>query len=64
MSHKEIIQELSKLYDQMNNENELGLIMQMKKILPEFISHASRFETLDEKTHEGKEKWSITRKIS
>jgi FlaA1/EpsC-like NDP-sugar epimerase len=65
MGHKDIIKELQRLYDLMNDENELGMIMQMKSILPEFVSHASRFEALDEEmASERKRKWSITRKIS
>ena len=65
MGHKDIIKELQKLDDLMNDENELGMIMQMKNILPEFVSHASRFEALDEElASERKRKWSITRKIS
>jgi FlaA1/EpsC-like NDP-sugar epimerase len=65
MAHKSIVKELQKLNDLMNYENELGMIMQMKNILPEFISHASRFEALDEElASERKNKWSITRKIS
>ena len=65
MGHKDIIKELQKLNDLMNDENELGMIMQMKNILPEFVSHASRFEALDEEmASERKRKWSITRKIS
>ncbi|WP_296623612.1 nucleoside-diphosphate sugar epimerase/dehydratase [Marivirga sp.] len=65
MGHKDIIKELQKLNDLMSDENELGMIMQMKNILPEFVSHASRFEALDEEiASERKRKWSITRKIS
>jgi FlaA1/EpsC-like NDP-sugar epimerase len=65
MGHRDIIKELQKLNDLMNDENELGMIMQMKNILPEFVSHASRFEALDEElASERKRKWSITRKIS
>lgn len=65
MGHKDIIKELQKLNDLMNDENELGMIMQIKSILPEFISHASRFEALDDElASERKRKWRITRKIS
>ena len=65
MGHKDIIKELQKLNDLLSDENELGMIMQMKNILPEFVSHASRFEALDEEmATERKRKWSITRKIS
>ncbi|MGJ3233523.1 polysaccharide biosynthesis protein [Marivirga sp.] len=65
MGHKDIIKELQKLNDLMNDENELGMIMQIKSILPEFVSHASRFEALDDElASERKRKWSITRKIS
>lgn len=64
MGHQDISKELNKLYDLMGNENELGMIMQIKNILPEFISSASRFEVLDEKSSDGKNKWSITRNIS
>ncbi|HET8861036.1 nucleoside-diphosphate sugar epimerase/dehydratase [Marivirga sp.] len=65
MGHKDIVKELQKLNDLMSDENELGMIMQMKNILPEFVSHASRFEALDDEiASERKRKWSITRKIS
>jgi len=65
MGHEEIVKQLQKLFDLMTDENELGMIMQMKNILPEFVSHASRFEALDDEiASEKKRKWSITRNIS
>ncbi|WNB18518.1 polysaccharide biosynthesis protein [Marivirga arenosa] len=63
MRHNEISSELSKLYDLLLDENEMGMIMQIKKIIPEFISHASRFEVLDDKDSDNG-KWKISRKIS
>ena len=64
-NHKDILVELGKLNDLMMDENELGMIMHMKSILPEFISHASRFEALDERLKgERDEKWKISRRIS
>ncbi|PTB96859.1 polysaccharide biosynthesis protein [Marivirga lumbricoides] len=65
MNHKQVLQELNKLYDLLINENELGMILQMKNILPEFISQSSRYQVLDEQLKEERsEKWRISRKIS
>lgn len=65
MNHKQVLIELNTLYDLLINENELGMILQMKNILPEFISQSSRYQVLDEQLKEERsEKWKISRKIS
>ncbi len=65
MGYKEVLFQLEKLNNLLINENELGMIMQMKNMLPEFISQSSRFEILDEQLKEERsEKWRISRKIS
>lgn len=65
MNLKEVKVALEKLSDLLLDENELGMIMQMKNMLPEFISQSSRYEVLDEQLKgERSEKWSISRKIS
>lgn len=65
MNHKQVLKELNTLYDLLINENELGMVIQMKNILPEFISQSSRYQVLDEQLKEERsEKWKISRKIS
>ncbi|MBK6263732.1 polysaccharide biosynthesis protein [Marivirga sp. S37H4] len=65
MNHKHVLIQLEKLNDLLINENELGMVMQMKNMLPEYISQSSRYEVLDEQLKEERsEKWKITRKIS
>jgi FlaA1/EpsC-like NDP-sugar epimerase len=65
MDHKTVKQALVELYNLLEEENELGMILQMKNILPEFVSNSSRFEKLDEQLKEQRaEHWKISRKIS
>jgi len=65
MDHKTVKQALSKLNELLEEENELGMILQMKNILPEFVSNSSRFEKLDEQLKKQREEhWKISRKIS
>jgi len=65
MDHKTVKQALVELYGLLEEENELGMILQMKNILPEFVSNSSRFEKLDEQLKEQRaEQWKISRKIS
>jgi hypothetical protein len=65
MENRSVKLALNKLQALLEEENELGMILQMKNILPEFVSNSSRFEKLDEELKEQREKdWKITRKIS
>ena len=64
MEIKAVTQALIKLNSLLEEENELGMILQMKNILPEFISNSSRFEKLDEQLKDQRAQWQVTRRIS
>jgi FlaA1/EpsC-like NDP-sugar epimerase len=65
MEQKSVKVALNKLQDLLEEENELGMILQMKNILPEFVSNSSRFEKLDEQLKDQRaEAWKVSRKIS
>ncbi|MFQ3213268.1 MAG: FlaA1/EpsC-like NDP-sugar epimerase [Marivirga sp.] len=65
MENRSVKLALNKLQALLEEENDLGMILQMKNILPEFVSNSSRFEKLDEELKEQREKdWKISRRIS
>lgn len=47
--YKEVNLEVALLLDMEGNEGEMTLVGQMKKLVPEFLSHKSRFEAIDQK---------------
>ncbi|GEO20757.1 polysaccharide biosynthesis protein [Cyclobacterium qasimii] len=47
--YKDVNLEVALLLDMEGNEGEMTLVGQMKKLVPEFLSHKSRFEAIDQK---------------
>ena len=46
---EEVNMDISLLMEMKGNEGEMTLVGQMKKMVPEFLSHKSRFEAIDNK---------------
>ncbi len=65
MENQKVKQAINNLLALLEEENELGMILQLKNILPEFVSNSSRFEKLDEQLKEQRaEHWRVSRRIS